>query len=56
MIVPAVLVVPPKLTTRSNMIVPGTFVRWSAIALTMYAVPPKLITRPNTIVSDKFPH
>jgi hypothetical protein len=47
MTVPVVLVAPPKLITRSNMIVPSTSVHWSAIMPVMLVVSPKLITRPN---------
>jgi hypothetical protein len=56
MIVPVMLVVPPKLITRTHRIVPSTFVHWNAIVSAMEAVSPKLITRPNMIVSDKLLH
>jgi hypothetical protein len=35
MVVPVMLVVPPKLINRPNTIVPSTFVHWSAIVLMM---------------------
>jgi hypothetical protein len=53
------LTVPPKLTTRPNVIVSDKFphqsVTWMIVPV-MLVVPPKLITRTNTIVQSTFVH